>query len=103
LECGRGDGFQTIEYHADGLTFNVHCPPKAFSPGTYTWHYRGLDRQGNKTDWSQPRTFTIPQGAVAMPMPPRGELLARIPKTHPRLFIRPEGWSGDAAATDRPP
>lgn len=90
LECGRGDGFQAIQYRAEGLTFNVHCPPKVFAPGTYTWRYRGVDREGNKTNWSQSRTLTIPAGAVAMPMPPRAELLARIPKTHPRMFIRPE-------------
>jgi len=90
LECGRGGGFDPMEYRTEGVTFNVHCPPKALAPGTYTWRYRGVDRQGSKTNWSRARTFTIPPGAVAMPMPPRGELLARIPKSHPRLFIRPE-------------
>jgi len=90
LECGRGDGFQAIEYRVDKVTFNVHCPPKVFAPGTHTWRYRGVDRQGNQTNWSQSRTFTIPTSAVAMPMPPRKELLARIPKSHPRMFVRPE-------------
>ena len=90
LECGRDGGFQTIEYRVEGVAFNVHCPPKAFAPGSYVWRYRGVDRQGKRTNWSQARRFTIPAGAVAMPMPPRGELLARIPKSHPRLFIRPE-------------
>ena len=90
LECGRGSDFQTIEYRVDGVTFNVHCPPRVFAPGTYTWRYRGVDRQGNQTNWSQARTFTIPAGAAPMPMPPRGELLGRIPKSHPRLFVRPE-------------
>jgi hypothetical protein len=90
LECGRDGGFQAVAYRVEGVTFNVHCPPKVFAPGTYTWRYRGADRQGNKTHWSQARTFTIPPGAAAMAMPPRGELLGRIPKSHPRLFIRPE-------------
>jgi len=40
--------------------------------------HRGVDRQGTRTNWSQARTFTIPPGAAAMPMPPHGELLARI-------------------------
>jgi len=90
LECGRGADFKAIEYRVDKVPFNVHCPLKTFAPGDYTWRYRGVDRQGNKTDWSQARTFTIPAGAVSMPMPPRKELLARIPRSHPRMFIRPE-------------
>jgi len=42
------------------------------------------------TNWSASRTFEISEDAAQMPMPPREELLARIPKSHPRLFIRPE-------------
>ena len=90
LQCAPGEDFETIEYRASGVEFNVHCPPRALPPGKYTWRYRGVDSEGNQTNWSRPRTFTIPDGAVAMPMPPREELLARIPKSHPRLFIRPE-------------
>ncbi|MBC8873396.1 MAG: DUF4962 domain-containing protein [Planctomycetes bacterium] len=91
LECGRGEGFEKIEYQAGDITMNVHCPPKTFAPGKYTWRYRGEDGEGRQTNWSQPRTFTIAENAVSMPMPPREELLGRIPKTHPRLFVRPEG------------
>ncbi len=77
-------------YTVSGLTFNVHCPPRTFPAGTYRWRYRGLDADGKPTSWSRARTFTIPADAVAMPMPPREELLARIPQAHPRLFLRPE-------------
>ncbi len=63
---------------------------QASPPGVYHWRYRAADREGNRTDWSRSRTFTIPDGATAMPMPPRGQLLGRIPKSHPRLFVRPE-------------
>jgi len=90
LECGRGRGFERIEYRVAEVTMNVHCPPRTFAPGTYSWRYRGVDRQGNKTNWSRPRTFAIAEGAVSMPMPARAELLGRIPKSHPRLFVRPE-------------
>jgi hypothetical protein len=90
LECGQGSGFETITYRVEGVTCNVHCPSKVFASGTHTWRYRGTDGQGNKTNWSQARTFTIPDGAAELPMPPRDELLGRIPKAHPRLFVRPE-------------
>jgi len=90
LQCAPGEDFETIEYRVSGVEFNVHCPPQALPPGKHTWRYRGVDFEGNQTNWSGSRTFTIADGAVAMPMPPREELLARIPKSHPRLFIRPE-------------
>lgn len=90
IEVGRGTDFRNVVYRATNIEFNVHCPPRTFSPGRYTWRYRGRDPAGNVTPWSRARTFTLPAEAVKMPMPPREELLARIPKTHPRLFLRPE-------------
>ena len=102
LECGRGEDFNQTVYRATGLEMNVHCPPETLPPGTYSWRYRGVDKDGGKTAWSQPRTFEIAGGAVSMPMPPRAELLARIPKGHPRLFVRPEDLSrlGELAKGD---
>ena len=90
IEYARGETFEAIEYRATVAKLNVHCPPRSLAPGVYTWRYRGVDKGGAKTDWSRARTFTISDGAVQMPMPPRDELLARIPKSHPRLFVRPE-------------
>ncbi|MCL5281670.1 MAG: DUF4962 domain-containing protein [Planctomycetes bacterium] len=90
IECARDAEFANLVYRAADITFNVHCPPRTFGPGHYTWHYRGKDRDGRSTDWSRPRTFTMADRAVPMPMPGRQELLARIPRMHPRLFLRPE-------------
>ncbi len=90
LECTRDAQFKDIEYQATNIEFNVHYPPLSFEPGTYSWRYRGKDEKGNYTNWSKPRTFTIAPDAVVMPLPSREELISRIPKTHPRLFMRPE-------------
>jgi len=90
LEVGRGEDFQQIEYRAEGITLPVHCPPRAFPAGKYVWRYRGVDKAGQLTDWSQSRRFVVPADAVKMPMPTREELLSRVPKSHPRLFVRPE-------------
>ncbi len=89
IECNsvRKDG---LRYAAEVAEMNVHCPPRVFPPGRYTWRYRGVDRKNNKTNWSQSRAFTIDSHAVQMPMPTRADLLARIPTHHPRLFVRPE-------------
>ena len=90
VECGRGEDFSTIEYRADDIAMNVHCPPRVFPSGKYSWRYRGITKSGESTDWSQSRTFTISDDAVTLPLPPRQQLLARIPQSHPRLFVRPE-------------
>jgi len=90
IECARDPKFRKVEYRAEDLKFNVHCPPRVFKPGTYRWRYRGKDEKGRYTNWSRVRTFTITRDAAAMPLPVREELLSRIPKTHPRLFLRPE-------------
>ncbi len=77
-------------YHAKSIEFNVHCPDRIFPPGAYRWRYRGIDKDDVATDWSLERGFTIAEDAVPLPLPPRTELLSRIPETHPRLFVRPE-------------
>ena len=89
IQVARDSDFRDMVYEARGIIWNVHCPPKTFGAGRYFWRYRGRN-QAVVTHWSRVRQFTIPQHAVSMPMPPRDELLARIPADHPRLFIRPE-------------
>jgi len=93
IECARDTNFRQVEYRAKDIEYSVHCPPKVFRPGRYSWRYRGKDGKGQYTNWSKPRTFIIPADAVRMPMPTRKELIQRIPKTHPRLFLRPENVS----------
>ena len=90
IQCADDAAFEKIEYRADDLQFNVHCPPWTFKPGTYSWRYRGKDKNGVKSNWSTARTFKIDGDASTMLLPARKELIARIPKSHPRLFMRPE-------------
>jgi len=90
IECARDTRFKKVEYRAKNLKFTVHCPPRVFKPGSYRWHYRGKDKNGRYTNWSQPRKFTIAGNAAVMPLPARKELISRIPESHPRLFMRPE-------------
>mgnify|MGYP005843206943 CR=1 FL=1 len=90
LQCARDAAFAAVEHQAAGIEFNVYCPPCKLPAGTYWWRYRGIDKDGNPSGWSGARKFAVPDNAAALPMPPRDELLARVPKSHPRLFIRPE-------------
>ena len=88
--CTGNQPFANVGFHWKDIEFNVYCPAQTLPAGTYTWRYRGKDSKGNYTNRSRARTFTIAKDAVSMPMPVRGELLSRIPKIHPRLFMRPE-------------
>jgi hypothetical protein len=90
VRCLQSDGDKGTDYQHDGIRWNVHCPSRLFTPGEYRWQYRGLDSQGQHTNWSRERTFTIPEDAAAMAMPDMRKLLARIPEAHPRLFVRLE-------------
>ncbi len=90
IEVARDASFAAIEYRARDIVFNVHCPPRVFPPGVYSWRYRGRSPDGSTTNWSAPHTFSISSDASEMPLPPRDELLGRIPDSHPRLFVRPE-------------
>lgn len=90
LEVSPTSDFTKGVYRVEGLWLNVHCPPEAFVPGRYYWRYRYVDKQGQRSRWSKARSFDVPRDAVEFPMPLGEELLERVPKQHPRLFIRPE-------------
>jgi hypothetical protein len=90
LEVARHKDMKDVVYRVRGLKFSAHCPPKTLPSGAYSWRYRGVGSKGT-THWSKVRSFRVAKDAAAFPLPPREELLARVPRRHPRLFVRPEG------------
>ncbi len=90
ISCSGTQPYANISFQWKNIEFNVYCPSETFPPGIYTWRYRGKDKNGRYTNWSKPRKFTITDGAAKMPLPARKDLIGRIPKSHPRLFMRPE-------------
>ncbi len=90
IECRRDSETGEVAYAADSIEMTVHRPPVSFGAGRYVWRYRGVNGSGERTNWSRSRSFSVTDDAVQMPLPPRQELLARIPDQHPRLFVRPE-------------
>ena len=90
IQCARGADFSKIAYEAKGLTYTVHRPAKVFESGQWYWRFRFVDGCGKVSEWSSGRAFVIDQNANTLPLPKRSELIGRIPKSHPRLFVRPE-------------
>ena len=90
IQCSRGRTFGKVAYAAAGLKYNCHCPSKTLAAGVWFWRFRYADKNARASAWSKVRSFTIFPDAAKMPMPRRTELLGRIPRKHPRLFVRPE-------------
>lgn len=90
FQCARDGAFAVVQYDAGDIRYNCHCPPRTLEPGEWHWRFRYATKGGQISAWSRARAFSIGADAAAFPMPSRKELLARIPKQHPRLFIRPE-------------
>ena len=93
LQIARSVGFDKVEYEASRVGFNVHCPTRRLDSGGWFWRFRFENADGRQSSWSSARRFTIPADAVVFPLPPRAEILARVPDSHPRLFLRPEDVS----------
>jgi len=89
IQIAREASFRKVHYAADGIRYNCHCPPAALEPGRWHWRFRYNTRSGATSAWSKARSFEIGPGSVVFPMPTRRELIGRIPKGHPRLFVRP--------------
>lgn len=89
VEVARDEGFADIVYEAQGVEMSVHCPPLALPAERLCWRVAFVGEEG-RSEWSEVRWFEIAEDAVRFPMPEFGELIARVPKEHPRLFVRPE-------------
>jgi hypothetical protein len=73
-----------------GLPWTVYTHSAPLKPGKWWWRYRIVANDGRESDWSRTRTFSVPANAAILPQPTMDELRSRIPKTHPRLFVRAE-------------
>jgi hypothetical protein len=67
-----------------GLSDSVFLPEQAFPPGRYMWHWESAEGK------SEVFRFEITSVAVALEIPAVDEWLRRLPRGHPRIFVRPE-------------
>lgn len=68
----------------------LYTPTEPLQPGNYAWRYRFETAQGELSNWSAVRSFTIPTSATVFPRPSARQLETIIPPSHPRMFMRPE-------------
>ena len=60
-------------------------PREPLEPGRWFWRYRA-----GQDPWSRPVPFVVPDDAAKWPILAWDEYMAHLPKTHPRLWMRPE-------------
>jgi V8-like Glu-specific endopeptidase len=63
----------------------TYTPPTPLSRGTYWWQVRALDKAGNASDWSTPRSFEIVAGITA----PTVEAPTPLPTEPPAPGVEP--------------
>ncbi len=89
---------------AKNVPWCVYTHSAPLEPGTWHWRYRFTTSKKEISGWSAVRSVIVPPGAVIFPMPSRAEQRERLPKAHPRLFMRPEDLPRlRAAATNAGP
>jgi len=93
MQVASDEAFTDVVYEKSELSLYCHCPSRSLAPGEYYWRFRFVDEDGVVSDWSSARRFTVDDTSNLFPMPDREDLLARIPRKHPRLFLRPEDIS----------
>ena len=72
-----------------GIELPLYTHSRVLEPGTWYWRYWAESNRG-LVGPSQVRSFVVPEGVTELPLPPKEEWLARIPREHPRLFLTPE-------------
>lgn len=81
-----------VVYQAQRIRWSSHVPPVPLPENTALhWNIRAYREGEGWSNWSRPIEFMIASGATQQPKPDERELQARIPQSHPRLFLRPEG------------
>ena len=72
-----------------GLNLPMLRPGFTLNKGEWFWRWRNVYEDGTLSPASDPRSFIIPDDAWEYTVPPVDKLVANIPASHPRLFIRP--------------
>jgi len=73
-------------YRSPELQDPVCVPVKALPAGKYSWTVEALGADGSVLDITEAKRFEIDEGAISQPWVSAEELLARVPREHPRLL-----------------
>ena len=87
----------------ENLPLNFFTPDTVLDAGDYHWTYATWDADAPSSQWSSTRSFTIVQGLVETPLPPRAQRLANVAMDHPRLWMTNDRLGDFVAAVKADP
>lgn len=90
VQFARDEGFESGVVTIRRTPYVLYTHTATLPSGTWWWRYACLDAQGNQSEWSQARRFRIAEDAQPFPRPSEELVRERVPKSHPRLMLRPE-------------
>lgn len=75
----------------EDIDISIYTPSVEFD-NTQTWYWRvwAVDRRGNASSPTEVRAFNVDADAASLALPPLDTVRAKLPKTHPRLFVTSE-------------
>jgi len=90
VQLARDKAFRSGVVTVLRTPYVLYTHTATLAAGTWWWRYACLDGQGNRSDWSQARRFTVAPNAQPFPRPGEDSIRQRLPARHPRLMMRPE-------------
>lgn len=76
-----------IAYSQYGIVDNIFGFNYIFEPGTYYWSVR-YNKGNTPSEWCPARRFRIKKNAHELTFPPIDEMIAGIPETHPKIWLK---------------
>jgi hypothetical protein len=90
VQLARDSGFSRGLVTVPQTPYVLYTHTATLAPGAWWWRYACLDSTGERSAWSQIRTFTIASDAQPFPKPTEEFIQQKLPGRHPRLMLRPE-------------
>ncbi|MFQ5809729.1 MAG: DUF4962 domain-containing protein, partial [Armatimonadota bacterium] len=102
LQYSRSDAFRSPETTTvREVPICAYAPHDSLEPGEWHWRY-GFEAGDGEAAFSRTRSFTVAEDARAFPRPRIDDVLERIPRDRPRVYLPPERLARIRGAPDGP-
>lgn len=87
LKICSDEALTNMVYHKLSIPNSYYSFTFPFEPGIYYWSVRYKNASGQMSLWSAPRRFTMDSNYHEFKVKTGEEILAQIPKSHPRIWF----------------
>ncbi|MGM0491390.1 MAG: DUF4962 domain-containing protein [Armatimonadota bacterium] len=89
LEMSQSPDFEGEVIHVEGIDMPFYNHSEVLDAGTWHWRYLVVTDEGEVSEPSAVKSFTVAADTPEMPVPPTDEIIENIPD-HPRIFVTPD-------------